>query len=91
MKIISIQSGLLKSYGNGSKKFFAKRQWRTGSYKELVSGLIELGGLESEEDGQADLEKHGGSDKAICVYPSEHFLFWHSFSGRHLKAFLHDE
>ena len=27
-------------------------------------------------DGQADLTVHGGWDKAIYVYPSEHYAFW---------------
>ncbi|MBK8380044.1 MAG: MOSC domain-containing protein [Nitrospira sp.] len=27
-------------------------------------------------DGQADLVHHGGVDKAVCAYPSEHWLYW---------------
>lgn len=29
-----------------------------------------------EGDGQADLTVHGGWDKAVYVYPSEHYAFW---------------
>ncbi|WP_404318474.1 MOSC domain-containing protein [Bacillus lumedeiriae] len=27
-------------------------------------------------DGAADLRYHGGSDRAVCVYPYEHYLLW---------------
>ena len=32
--------------------------------------------LNLEGDGQADLEVHGGPDKAVYAYPSEHFPAW---------------
>lgn len=32
-------------------------------------------------DGQADLKNHGGIDKAICVYASEHQPAWAQFLG----------
>ncbi|WP_217582211.1 MOSC domain-containing protein, partial [Lysinibacillus sp. GbtcB16] len=35
-----------------------------------------LSTLNFEGDGQADLAHHGGVDKAVCVYPSEHFAFF---------------
>jgi MOSC domain-containing protein YiiM len=34
---------------------------------------LNLGG-----DGQADLTVHGGVDKAVYVYPSEHYDYWRS-------------
>ncbi|PID03437.1 MOSC domain-containing protein [Sporosarcina sp. P2] len=27
-------------------------------------------------DGIADTKHHGGPDRAVCVYPSEHYTFW---------------
>ncbi len=35
-----------------------------------------LGRLNLEGDGQADLEVHGGVDKAVYAYPSEHLPAW---------------
>jgi MOSC domain-containing protein YiiM len=32
--------------------------------------------LNLEGDGQADLSVHGGPDKAVYAYPSEHYPFW---------------
>ncbi len=27
-------------------------------------------------DGVADLKHHGGPDRAVCIYPAEHYPFW---------------
>ncbi|MFC5598427.1 MOSC domain-containing protein [Deinococcus cellulosilyticus] len=37
-------------------------------------------------DQQADLRYHGGPDKAICVYPAEHYAFWKEKLGRELPV-----
>ncbi|SFM46022.1 MOSC domain-containing protein YiiM [Gracilibacillus orientalis] len=29
-----------------------------------------------EEDGQADLKNHGGEEKALLLYPKDHYPFW---------------
>ncbi|WP_445744772.1 MOSC domain-containing protein [Paenibacillus sp. FSL R5-0527] len=29
-----------------------------------------------EGDGQGDLVHHGGREKAVCVYPYDHYPFW---------------
>jgi MOSC domain-containing protein YiiM len=47
--------------------------------KGRVDGRVALGvdGLDGDE--QADLSVHGGPDKAVCCYPSEHFPGWAAF------------
>ena len=52
------------------------RVWKTGFFKEPVESSVwaSFGGLAG--DGQADLKHHGGPDKAINVYPSEHYEQW---------------
>jgi MOSC domain-containing protein YiiM len=35
-------------------------------------------------DAQADRQNHGGPDKAVCVYASEHYPFWEARLGRAL-------
>lgn len=35
-------------------------------------------------DQQADLKHHGGEDKALCVYPFDHYLFWEKELNRQL-------
>jgi MOSC domain-containing protein YiiM len=49
----------------------------TGIFKEPVLEKIQLRELNLDGDEQADLTVHGGVDKAIYLYPSEHYPFWH--------------
>jgi MOSC domain-containing protein YiiM len=48
----------------------------TGIYKEAVEGRVAVRRLNIEGDRQADLTVHGGLDKAIYAYPTEHYSFW---------------
>lgn len=36
-------------------------------------------------DRQADLENHGGPDKAVCCYSFDHYPYWEELSGRKLE------
>lgn len=54
-----------------------------GDSKEIETGIckqtIEEAFLTKEGfrgDGVADLRYHGGPDRAVCVYPYEHYLLW---------------
>lgn len=70
MKVLSVNVGLprLVEY-NGEPV-------ATGIYKKPVAGLVEVGEFNLAGDRQADLRVHGGFDKAVYVYPSEHYEFW---------------
>jgi len=48
----------------------------TGIFKEPVEGSVQLRRLNLDGDQQADLKVHGGPNKAVYVYPSEHYEFW---------------
>lgn len=48
----------------------------TGIFKEPVAGTVRVWGVNLEGDCQADLRVHGGKEKAVYVYPSEHYEFW---------------
>jgi MOSC domain-containing protein YiiM len=57
-------------------------EWRgktvlTSVFKSPVRGRIRVGRLNLDGDRQSDLSVHGGADKAVYVYPSEHYAFWH--------------
>lgn len=54
---------------------------RSGIFKEPVAGRVALRGHNFEGDAQADLSVHGGADKAVYGYPSEHFAFWREWLG----------
>jgi MOSC domain-containing protein YiiM len=56
-------------------------EWRselvpTAIYKAPVQGRIAVTRLNLEGDQQADLSVHGGPEKAVYAYPSEHYAFW---------------
>jgi len=48
----------------------------TSIFKSPVEGPIEVKRLNLRGDQQADLTVHGGVDKAIYGYPSEHYAHW---------------
>lgn len=48
----------------------------TGIFKEAVAGRVMVRVLNLDGDRQADLTVHGGPDKAVYAYPSEHYEFW---------------
>jgi MOSC domain-containing protein YiiM len=48
----------------------------TGIFKQPVSGPVQLRTLNLDGDRQADLTVHGGPNKAVYGYPSEHYPFW---------------
>jgi MOSC domain-containing protein YiiM len=51
---------------------------RTSIFKAPVSARVRVARLNVAGDEQSDLSVHGGPDKAIYVYPSEHYPFWRS-------------
>jgi MOSC domain-containing protein YiiM len=48
----------------------------TGIFKSPVPGRVLMRTLNLDGDRQADLTVHGGQDKAVYAYPSEHYPFW---------------
>ncbi len=44
--------------------------------KKPVSGPVQLRTLNLDGDRQADLSVHGGPNKAVYAYPSEHYPYW---------------
>ncbi|WP_114969496.1 MOSC domain-containing protein [Rhodoferax ferrireducens] len=48
----------------------------TAIHKLPVVGAVQVMPLGLDGDEQADLSVHGGLDKAVYAYPSEHYPFW---------------
>jgi MOSC domain-containing protein YiiM len=48
----------------------------TGIFKDPIQGRVMMRTLNLDGDRQADLTVHGGPQKAVYVYPSEHYAFW---------------
>lgn len=52
------------------------REWTSAIFKDPVTGPVWVGDTGLAGDGQADLENHGGPEKAIFAYALEHYAFW---------------
>lgn len=57
----------------------------TGIFKEPVAGRVTVRRLGLDGDKQADLRVHGGPEKAVYAYPSEHYEYWKTELGRQLS------
>jgi MOSC domain-containing protein YiiM len=49
---------------------------RTSIFKTPASGRVRIAGHNLDGDEQSDLAVHGGADKAVYAYPSEHYAYW---------------
>jgi MOSC domain-containing protein YiiM len=72
MKILSVNVGLPREVSWQGKLV------TTGIFKEPVNTPVMLRALNLDGDQQADLTVHGGVDKAVYAYPSEHYGYWRS-------------
>ena len=70
MKIISVNVGLPRLVLRNGEPV------STGIFKEPVKHRVMMRTLNLDGDRQADLSVHGGPEKAVYVYPSEHYEFW---------------
>lgn len=75
-RLVSLNVGKPRELAHGQRTTV-----RSAIYKTPVSGALRLGELGLEGDEQADLNAHGGPDKAVCVYPAEHYHIWEAWLG----------
>jgi len=79
MQVISVNVGRPTDLSVGG------RSVPSGIFKAPVHGSVRVRTLNLDGDGQADLTVHGGPDKAVYLYPSEHYPFWQQELGRQLE------
>jgi MOSC domain-containing protein YiiM len=70
MKLLSVNVGLPRLLAWRGNTF------KTGIFKKPVSGRVMLRTTNLDGDRQADLSVHGGPNKAVYGYPSEHYDYW---------------
>ena len=70
MKILSVNVGLPREV------IWQGKLVTTGIFKEPVQGRAMMRRLNLDGDQQADLTVHGGVNKAVYLYPSEHYGYW---------------
>lgn len=89
MRLLSISAGKVAAlFGNHHPNY---KSVASAIRKRVVSDLsmptpIEITALGVKGDEQADLSVHGGLEKAIYVYPAEHYVFWNVLLTRETKA-----
>ncbi len=79
MQLISINVGSTRQVD------FEGRKFSTGIFKFPVFGSVAVSLTQIQGDGQADLESHGGVDKAVYLYPLEHYSFWRKELGEDIE------
>jgi MOSC domain-containing protein YiiM len=70
VKLISV------NVGRPRKVEWHGRQTRTSIWKSPVEGRVQVKGVNLDGDDQSDRRVHGGRDKAVYAYPSEHYEHW---------------
>jgi MOSC domain-containing protein YiiM len=70
IKVVSV------NVGRPRETAVAGKTVTTGIYKAPVSGRVKVRKHNLEGDAQADLSVHGGPNKAVYAYPSEHYAYW---------------
>ena len=81
MKVLSVNVGRPRSVAYNDTTVM------TGIFKQAVEGPVVLHTDHLEGDGQADLRVHGGSHKAVYLYPHEHYAYWQQQLGREAFAY----
>lgn len=79
-RLVSLNVGLLEPLAYRGKHV------PSGFRKSPVSGSVWLDKTNLQGDAQADLNNHGGPEKAVCVYPLEYYPYWEGRLGRTLAA-----
>ena len=88
MKLLSISTGkVVPLFGNHHPDY---KSVASAIHKKSISNLenllpVEIHPLGVKGDEQANLSVHGGIEKAIYVYPAEHYAFWNALLSRETK------
>lgn len=74
--IIALHLGPVRTIGPTGTGAWWDKTWESGFCKDPQAGRCWLRYQGFRGDEQADRRNHGGPDKAVCVYPVEHYAFW---------------
>jgi ferredoxin-NADP reductase/MOSC domain-containing protein YiiM len=75
-RLLSVNVGLPRDLAWNGKTV------RTSVWKSPVNGRRMVGKLDVQGDAQADLEGHGGENRAVFVYQMDSYRYWERFLGR---------
>lgn len=92
MRLLTISAGkVMPLFGNHHPNY---KSVASAILKKAISTLenpmpVEITPLGLKGDEQADLSVHGGIEKDIYVYPTEHYSFWSELLTRETKQPVH--
>ncbi len=76
MQLLSLQIGAAANVAAQGSDAWWDKEWHTSFYKQSTAGRQWLGYEGLRNDEQADRKNHGGVDRAVCVYASDHYPWW---------------
>lgn len=76
IQLLSVQVGLPQTLIDTNFNGDEPTEWTTAFHKGPVTGAVWVAGDNVCGDRQASTKTHGGPDKAVCVYPWEHYSYW---------------
>lgn len=86
-KILSVQVGRAKTYGDAQSKDFLEKEWQSASFKEVSHTPLFAHFTGFSGDEVADTIHHGGVDKAIFANSYENYVHWASFLEQKILPF----
>ncbi len=66
-----------------TQRYGREEVWTGGAKKPVPKAALRSLGFDG--DGQGDRVNHGGVDKAVCVYPFDHYAHWEKLFGHGLE------
>lgn len=78
-RVISLQIGKVKSYGDKNSKEFLNKYWQSASFKDVEKDKVWAGKLCFKGDEVADKVHHGGAEKAIFANSYQNYEKWAEF------------
>ncbi len=76
-EVVSLNVGL-----PSTQRYDGWEVFTAGSKRPVARAMLRSGGFDGDE--QADRRHHGGPDKAVCVYPFDHYPHWETMLGHAL-------
>lgn len=76
MRIESLQTGQPKTLGVEGAADPLDRPWTSAIWKEAVHGRVWAGGEGLSGDVQVYRPGHGGTERALLLYPADHYPAW---------------
>ncbi len=77
----TLLTGWVRQLGEAGAQNPMDRPWTTGIFKEPIEGEIWLSSTGLSGDEIADIKNHGGPEKAVFAYATEHYAYWQSLPG----------